>query len=69
MRKYPKSELEYLINEWVIGRNATRNKKIIRDRLIHGMTIFQVAAKYDLSETRTKTIIRTFKRQIESIEQ
>ncbi len=69
MKKYPKSELEYLINEWVIGRNATRNKKIIRDRLIHGMTIFQVATKYKLSETRTKTVIRTFKRHIESIEQ
>lgn len=69
MKNYSKSELEHLINEWVIGRNATRNRKIIRDKLIHGMTIFQVATKYDLSETRTKTVIRTFKRQIESIEQ
>ena len=69
MKFYSKSELEHLINEWVIGRNAARNKKIIRDKLIHGMTIFQVATKYDLSETRTKTVIRTFKRQIESIEQ
>lgn len=69
MRIYSKSELEHLINEWVVGRNAARNKKIIRDKLIHGMTIFQVANKYDLSETRTKTVIRTFKRHIESIEQ
>ena len=69
MKVYSKSELEHLISEWVIGRNATRNKKIIRDKLIHGMTIFQVATKYNISETRTKTVIRTFRRQIESIEQ
>ena len=69
MKNYMKSELEPLIEEWVIGRNAKRNKKIIHDKLIHGMTIPQVAAKYDLSETRTKTVIRTFKRRIESLEQ
>lgn len=68
MKKYSKSELEHLINEWVIGRNATRNKKIIKDKLIHGMTILQVANKYKLSETRTKTVIRTFRKHIESLE-
>lgn len=69
MKLYPKSELEHLINEWVIGRNATRNKRIIRDKLINGMSIPQIANKYKLSETRTKTVIRTFRRQVESIEQ
>lgn len=68
MKNYMKSELEHLIEEWVIGRNARRNKKIIRDKLIHGMTIPQVAAKYKLSETRTKTVIRTFRRKIECME-
>ena len=68
MKNYMKSELEHLIEEWVIGRNARRNKKIIRDKLIHGMTIPQVAEKYKLSETRTKTVIRTFRRKIECME-
>ncbi len=68
MKNYMKSELEHLIEEWVIGRNARRNKRIIRDKLIHGMTIPQVAAKYKLSETRTKTVIRTFRRKIECME-
>lgn len=68
MKNYMKSELEHLIEEWVVGRNARRNKKIIRDKLIHGMTIPQVAAKYKLSETRTKTVIRTFRRKIECME-
>lgn len=68
MKNYMKSELEHLIEEWVVGRNARRNKRIIRDKLIHGMTIPQVAAKYKLSETRTKTVIRTFRRKIECME-
>lgn len=68
MKHYPKSELENLIDEWVIGLNATRNKGIIKDKLIVGLTISQIAEKYDLSETRVKTVIRTFKRNIEARE-
>ena len=68
MKLYSKSKLEHLINEWVTGRNAARNKKIIRDKLINGMTNLQVADKYKLSETRTKTVIRTFRKHIESLE-
>ena len=62
--KYTRSQLEHLINEWVIGRNSKRNRVIISDKLIDGMTIPEIAEKYDLSETRVKTIIRDFKRNI-----
>ena len=61
-----RSELEHLINEWVIGSNSQRNKKIIKDRLIKGLMISELADKYNMSETRIKTVIRTFKRKIES---
>ena len=66
MNKYSRSQLEILINEWVIGTNSERNREIITDRLIIGLTIPEIAEKYDLSQTRVKTIIRTFKRIIES---
>lgn len=66
MNKYSRSQLENLIREWVIGVNSERNKEIITDRLIYGMSIPKIADKYDLSETRVKTVIRTFKRTIES---
>lgn len=66
MKKYPKSELEYLIEEWVIGRHSERNKDIIRDKLIRGMTIEEIAEKHDMSETRIKTVVRTFKRTLEA---
>lgn len=68
MKAYSRSELEHLINEWVIGANSVRNKKIISDRLIEGLTIFELAEKYDMSETRIKTIIRTFKHKVEAAE-
>lgn len=68
MKRYPKSELEHLIDEWVIGLNADRNKQIITDKLIRGLTIAQIAEKNDLSETRVKTVIRTFKRTIDAHE-
>jgi len=36
MRDYSRSEIEYGIEEWIIGKNADRNKLILRLKLIHG---------------------------------
>lgn len=52
-----KTELEHLIDEWIIGRNAERNRKILKDRLIDGMTYEKLAEKYDLSTQNIKTIV------------
>lgn len=68
MKRYSRSQLEHLIEEWVIGANSKRNKEIIRDRLIEGIELRDLAHKYDLSETRVKTVIRTFRRTIEALE-
>lgn len=64
MKKYrlTKTELEKLIEEKIIGLHAERNKEIVKDKLFVGLTIQQIAEKHGLSETRTKTVIRTFKR-------
>lgn len=59
-----RSEWEHLIREHIIGLNAKRNREIIEDKLFEGMTIPQIAEKHGLSETRVKTVIRTFKRKI-----
>lgn len=64
MKDKSRTEWEHLINEWVIGLNAKRNREIIRDKLFEGMSITQIAEKHDLSETRVKTVIRTFKQKI-----
>lgn len=66
-KRYSRSELEFLIEEWVIGSNSKRNKEIIKDKLIEGLNVRDIAAKYNLSETRVKTVVRTFRRTIEQL--
>ena len=68
MRAYSRSELEGLIDNYVLGLHAERNRRIIKDKLIWGMSLKDIANKYHLSETRIKTVIRTFKRKIEALE-
>lgn len=64
---YTRSEWEHLINEHIVGLHAKRNRAIIKDKILGGMTIAQTAEKHGLSETRVKTIIRTFKHDIEGL--
>ena len=66
MNNYAKSEWLHLIDEWVIGKNSKRNKGIIKDSIINGLSLKELSNKYKLSETRMKTVIRTFKRTLEA---
>ena len=43
MRDYSRTEIENGINEWVIGRNAERNRLILRYKLIDGLSYNQIA--------------------------
>jgi DNA-directed RNA polymerase specialized sigma24 family protein len=67
MYNYTKTEWENLISEHIVGLHAKRNRAIIRDKILGGLTIAQTAEKHGLSETRVKTIIRTFKRHIDGL--
>lgn len=51
------SELAMLIDEWVRGLHAERNREILKDRLINGMLYEPLAEKYDLSVRATQNII------------
>ena len=51
-----RSELEKAIDEWVIGRHAERNRKVLKRKLIDGLTFEEVAEEVDLSVRHTKTI-------------
>lgn len=64
MQRYSRSQIENLIEEWVIGRNSHRNKQIIRDGILEGLSLKNMSDKYGLSETRIKTVIRTFQRTV-----
>ena len=60
MKKYndiSNSKLATLIDEWVRGLHAERNREMLKDRLINGMLFEQLAEKYNLSVRATQNII------------
>lgn len=57
MRDYSRSELEEGIDEWIIGRNADRNRRILKRRLCDGLTYDTLAEEFDLSVRQVKNIV------------
>lgn len=53
----PRSEIENLIDEWVIGRNADRDRKILKRRLLDGICYEPLAEEFGLSVRQTKNIV------------
>jgi len=50
----PRSEVEFLIDEWI--RNE-RNRKILKRRLLDGITYDKLAEEFDLSVRQVKSIV------------
>lgn len=48
--------LDSLIEEWIIGKNCSLERDILRLRLFEGMTFEQIAEKVDRSPKQTRTI-------------
>ena len=46
-----------IIDNYVRGRNAERNRRILKRRLIDGVTLEVLAEEYELSVTQIKEII------------
>ena len=55
--RYSRSELDKLIDEWILGRNAERDRKILRRRLFDGITYERLAEEFDLSVWQVKNIV------------
>lgn len=51
------SELAGLIDEHINGRNAQRNRAVLKRRLIDGITLEKLAEEFELSVTQIKAII------------
>ena len=51
------SEIEHLIDERLRGRNAERNRKIVKRKLLDGLTYEQVAEEFELSVRQVKYIV------------
>jgi len=59
-----RSEIDKLIDEWVIGKNAERDRKILRRRLFDGICYEPLAEEFDLSVRNIKNIVYKRERQI-----
>lgn len=56
-----RSEIERLISEYIVGRNAERDRMILARRLIDGVTYERLAEEFDMSVRQIKNIV--YKRQ------
>lgn len=52
-----RSQWENLIDEWIIGKNAERDRAIIRRRLLDGVCFEPLSEEFDLSVQQTKNIV------------
>ena len=52
-----RDDWENLIDQYIIGRNAERNKKIIKRRLLDGIRYEPLSEEFDLSVRQTKKIV------------
>ena len=48
------SEIDYLIDQWI---RSERDRAILKDRLINGMTFERLAEKHDMSVRQIKNIV------------
>lgn len=53
-----KTEIAIKIDELIVGQKASRNKKILIDLLIEGLSYSEAAEKYELSEKQIYNIKR-----------
>lgn len=44
-----RSDWENLIDQWIIGRNSERNRKMLKRRLLDGITYERLAEEFDMS--------------------
>ena len=57
MKEYSRTEIEQAIDEWIVGRNAERNRAILKRRLIDGICYEPLAEEFDMSVRQIKNII------------
>jgi Mor family transcriptional regulator len=54
---YTAFDIENAIDMHIVGKNAERNRQILKSRFIDGLTYEKLAEKYDLSVSHVKFIV------------
>ena len=53
----PRSVIEHLVDEWIIGKNSERDRAILKRRLLDGVCYEPLAEEFDMSVRQIKNII------------
>ena len=53
----PRNEWVYIINEWVIGKNAERDRDILISNLLDGITYEKLAEKHQIEPRQVGRIV------------
>ena len=64
MRDINRTEIVIAIQEWIVGRNAERNREIVARRLLDGITYELLAEEFNLSDGQIKNIVYKCQRKI-----
>lgn len=59
-----KSDIDALIENWIIGKNAERDRAMLRRRLFDGIIFEDLAYEFGLSVRQTKNIVYKCERKI-----
>lgn len=57
-RDVSRTEFEVAINEWIVGKNAERNRNLIHRRLIDGVCFEPLAEEFDMSVSQVNRIVQ-----------
>ncbi|MBR4589321.1 MAG: hypothetical protein IKO36_01545 [Bacteroidaceae bacterium] len=64
MIEHSRTEIEHTIDEWVVGKNAERNRAILKRRLIDGICYEPLAEEFNLSVSQVKRIVYKLEQKI-----
>ena len=57
LEEYGRSGITRLAEEWIVGKNARRDREILLARFLDGLTYEQLAEAFDLSVSQVKRIV------------
>ena len=59
-----RSQLDAVIDDWIIGNHAERNRKILKRRLFDGITFEALAEEFEMSPRQVRTIVHKCEEKI-----
>lgn len=59
-----KDAIMIVMEQWIMGRNAERNRAIFYDHLFRGLTYEQIAEAYEMSSRQIQNVIRLCEKKV-----